>query len=35
MYIKRAKDPDAREVEANTETTVLPGDVIRVKERFF
>jgi polysaccharide export outer membrane protein len=35
MYIKRAKDPDGREVEANTETTVLPGDIIRVKERFF
>jgi polysaccharide export outer membrane protein len=35
MYIKRAKDPEGHEVEANTETTVLPGDVIRVKERFF
>lgn len=35
MYIKRAKDPDGREVEANSETTVLPGDVIRVRERFF
>jgi polysaccharide export outer membrane protein len=35
MYIKRAKDPDGREVEANSETSVLPGDVIRVKERFF
>lgn len=35
MYIKRAKDPDGREVEASSETTVLPGDVIRVKERFF
>jgi polysaccharide export outer membrane protein len=35
MYIKRAKDPEGQEVEATTETTVLPGDVIRVKERFF
>ena len=35
MYIKRAKDPEGQEVEATAETTVLPGDVIRVKERFF
>jgi polysaccharide biosynthesis/export protein VpsN len=35
LYIKRAKDPDGHEVEATQETTVLPGDIIRVKERFF
>ena len=35
LYIKRAKDPDGREVEATQQTAVLPGDVIRVKERFF
>jgi polysaccharide export outer membrane protein len=35
MYIRRAKDPEGQEVEATSETTVLPGDVIRVKERFF
>ncbi|MGE5146037.1 MAG: polysaccharide biosynthesis/export family protein [Candidatus Eiseniibacteriota bacterium] len=35
LYIKRAKDPDGREVEATQETAVLPGDIIRVKERFF
>jgi polysaccharide export outer membrane protein len=35
LYIKRAKDPDQREVEATQETAVLPGDIIRVKERFF
>jgi protein involved in polysaccharide export with SLBB domain len=35
MYIKRAKDQDAQEEEATAETTVQPGDVIRIKERFF
>lgn len=35
LYIKRAKDPDGHEVEATQQTAVLPGDVIRVKERFF
>lgn len=35
LYIKRAKDPDGHEVEATQETAVLPGDIIRVKERFF
>lgn len=35
MYIKRGKDPEAQEEEATAETAVLPGDVIRIKERFF
>lgn len=35
MYIKRAKDPEGREVEATAETAVMPGDVIRIRERFF
>lgn len=35
MYIKRAADTDGHEEEATPETQVMPGDVVRVKERFF
>lgn len=35
IYIKRANNPKAGEQEANEGTTVLPGDVIRVAERYF
>ena len=35
MLIKRAKDKTGKEVPATEATAVLPGDVVRVPERFF
>lgn len=35
IYIKRASNPKAGEQEAKEETSVMPGDVIRVAERYF
>ncbi|MCI0429378.1 MAG: polysaccharide export protein [Rhodospirillales bacterium] len=35
VVITRAADPQRREVRAAPETPVLPGDIIRVPERFF
>jgi polysaccharide export outer membrane protein len=35
IYIKRASNPKGTEQEAKEETPVLPGDVIRVAERYF
>ena len=35
VLIKRAKDERGEEAEADESTLVLPGDVIRVPERFF
>jgi polysaccharide export outer membrane protein len=35
ITIKRADDPDGKEVPVGHEDLVLPGDVIRVPERFF
>jgi polysaccharide export outer membrane protein len=35
VYIKRASDPQKREVEVPEDAKVFPGDIIRVDERFF
>ncbi|HXV24232.1 MAG TPA: polysaccharide biosynthesis/export family protein [Alphaproteobacteria bacterium] len=35
VVITRATDPERREVRAAPETLVLPGDIIKVPERFF
>ena len=35
VFIKRATDPTEHDVELNASTIVLPGDTIRVKERYF
>jgi len=35
LYVKHADDPTGTEHEVSEETVVLPGDVIRVAERFF
>ncbi len=35
LLIKRAKDPKATWQKASPETVVLPGDVVKVKERWF
>jgi polysaccharide export outer membrane protein len=34
-YITRASDPERKEQPVTPETVVMPGDVIRVPERFF
>ena len=34
-YITRASDPERKEAPVTPETVVMPGDVIRVPERFF
>jgi len=35
IFIKRASDSSGREQKATAETTILPGDIITIKERFF
>jgi len=35
VYIKRANDPVERRVDLTPQTTVEPGDTIRIKERYF
>ena len=35
IYIKHGNDPGAQEQEVHEDTPVLPGDIIRVPERFF
>jgi polysaccharide export outer membrane protein len=35
VYIKHSNSPDEEEVEVDSGGKVLPGDIIRVKERFF
>lgn len=35
ILIKRGGDPSAKEKPATEDTKVLPGDVVRVRERFF
>ncbi len=35
MLVKRANDREGKEIELPPESKVLPGDIIRVKERFF
>jgi polysaccharide export outer membrane protein len=35
ITVKRASDETGAELEVNTRTVVLPGDIITVKERFF
>ena len=35
LLIKRAKDPKGKWRKASPETVVLPGDVVKVKERWF
>lgn len=35
ILITRANDPDRKQIVANHDTVVLPGDVIEVPERFF
>jgi protein involved in polysaccharide export with SLBB domain len=35
IYIKHGNDPQAKEQQAEEDSPVLPGDIIRVPERFF
>ena len=35
IYVKRAADPKAGEQAAHEDNVILPGDVVRVAERFF
>jgi protein involved in polysaccharide export with SLBB domain len=35
VFIKRASDPEQKQQKANHNTTVFPGDVIEVPERYF
>ncbi len=35
LLVLRANDPSRKKVEANQNTTILPGDIIEVPERFF
>jgi polysaccharide export outer membrane protein len=35
VFVKHADNPQASEQQAADDTVVLPGDVIRVPERFF
>ena len=35
FFIQRASDPSGKKVDANAGTSVLPGDVITERERFF
>jgi len=35
IYITRANDPDQEKQKVDIRTRVLPGDVIKVEERFF
>jgi polysaccharide export outer membrane protein len=35
VVITRANDPERREAQARPDTPILPGDIIRVPERFF
>lgn len=35
IVVKQANDPDQRETNVGLDSPVLPGDIIRVEERFF